>query len=40
MDIRVPLYIDKNTVIPDGLKAPLSNGHAGESLAFAPTVPV
>ncbi|KAK1925719.1 glutamate-cysteine ligase-domain-containing protein [Papiliotrema laurentii] len=29
VDIRVPLYIDKNTVIPDGLKAPLSNGHAG-----------
>ncbi|WOO83378.1 Glutamate--cysteine ligase [Vanrija pseudolonga] len=26
VDIRVPLYVDKNTVLPDGVKAPLSGG--------------
>ena len=32
MDIRVPLFIDKHTVIPDGSRSPpLSNGNVGES---------
>ncbi|WRT68069.1 uncharacterized protein IL334_005044 [Kwoniella shivajii] len=26
VDIRVPLFIDKQTILPDGLKAPISNG--------------
>lgn len=29
VDIRVPLYIDKNTKVPEGERAELSNGHAG-----------
>ncbi|WWC71056.1 uncharacterized protein I206_105009 [Kwoniella pini CBS 10737] len=28
VDIRVPLFIDENTVIPDGMKSSISNGHA------------
>ncbi|WWC96482.1 hypothetical protein V866_003350 [Kwoniella sp. B9012] len=28
VDIRVPLFIDENTVVPDGLKANMSNGHS------------
>ncbi|OCF35018.1 glutamate-cysteine ligase catalytic subunit [Kwoniella heveanensis BCC8398] len=31
VDIRVPLYIDENTVVPEGSKAPIANGHAGMS---------
>lgn len=32
VDIRVPLFIDKNTVIPEGSNNEVSNGHAGELL--------
>lgn len=31
VDIRVPLFIDKETVVPFGLSAPESNGHVGKS---------
>lgn len=29
MDIRLPLYIDANTPLPEGMEAPKSNGRAG-----------
>jgi len=32
VDIKVPIFVDKNTVLPEGTSAPLSNGHVGESL--------
>ena len=31
VDIKVPIFVDKNTVLPEGTSAPLSNGHIGES---------
>jgi glutamate--cysteine ligase catalytic subunit len=31
VDIRVPLYIDQNTVVPEGSEKQMSNGVAGES---------
>jgi len=30
VDIKVPIYVDKHTVLPDGTSAPESNGHFGE----------
>jgi hypothetical protein len=30
VDIRLPLFIDENTPLPEGTQASLSNGHAGE----------
>lgn len=32
MDIRLPLFIDENTPLPEGTQASLSNGVAGKSL--------
>ena len=31
VDIKVPIFVDKHTVLPEGTSAPLSNGHIGES---------
>lgn len=36
VDIRVPLFVDKETVVPFGLSAPPSNGHVGESHRMIP----
>ena len=33
VDIRLPLFIDENTPLPEGTQASLSNGVAGESRA-------
>lgn len=32
VDIRVPLFIDKNTPLPEGCKAPLSLSQDSESM--------
>jgi glutamate--cysteine ligase catalytic subunit len=32
VDIKVPIYVDKHTVLPSGTSAPESNGHIGEYL--------
>jgi hypothetical protein len=32
VDIKVPIFVDKNTVLPEGTSAPQSNGHVGEAL--------
>jgi hypothetical protein len=32
VDIKVPIFVDKNTVLPEGTSAPQSNGHVGKSL--------
>ena len=37
VDIKVPIFVDKNTVLPEGTSAPLSNGHVGESPHFSVT---
>lgn len=35
VDIRVPLFVDENTKVPDGMKSDLSNGvPRGSSLSF------
>lgn len=31
VDIRLPLFIDENTPVPEGTRAELSNGIAGET---------
>jgi len=36
VDIKVPIFVDKNTVLPEGTSAPLSNGHVGEPLYASP----
>ncbi|WWD18775.1 hypothetical protein CI109_103230 [Kwoniella shandongensis] len=39
VDIRVPLFIDENTQIPDGLNAPLSNGYGSGPAKPLPGTP-
>jgi hypothetical protein len=34
VDIKVPIYVDKHTVLPSGTSAPESNGHIGEYLSL------
>ena len=34
MDIRLPLFIDENTPLPEGTQVSLQNGVAGECLAL------
>jgi hypothetical protein len=38
VDIKVPIFVDKNTVLPEGTSAPLSNGHVGEPLLNLPKI--
>lgn len=35
VDIKVPIYVDKDTVLPEGTSAPQSNGHIGEYLRLS-----
>jgi glutamate--cysteine ligase catalytic subunit len=36
VDIKVPIYVDKHTVLPEGTSAAESNGHIGEYIAVFP----
>jgi glutamate--cysteine ligase catalytic subunit len=36
VDIKVPIYVDKHTVLPEGTFAAESNGHIGEYLMGFP----